>query len=204
MQAHPALFVRWSRGPEADAGGTSKDELTGGRLPGLSANPLAVEPWWQPRPLRLWIARRLHDYCHLEHEKGPQVRPWVLEGTEAGRGPDNEPLVHCERPVAWIADEVIDEAERVMRDQKEDWGPLRELPLRTFYVQPGHYFVLGDNSPESADSRTWGLVPERLVLGKAFLIYFSWDSNKFEEGSQYNPLNFLSSIRWGRTFRLLH
>jgi hypothetical protein len=121
----PALFVRWSRGPEADSAGISSDDLTGTRLPGLSANPLAVEPWWGDRPLRLWIARRLGDYSHLEHEKGPGVRAWILEGQELGRGPDNEPLVSCECPVAWLSDAVIAEAERVMDEQNADWGPLR-------------------------------------------------------------------------------
>ncbi|WP_309110887.1 DUF6098 family protein, partial [Saccharothrix sp.] len=43
------LFVRWSKGPEADEGRHSRDGLTGVRLPGLSANPLAVEPWWGDR-----------------------------------------------------------------------------------------------------------------------------------------------------------
>ena len=122
---HPGMFIRWSRGPDADEAGQSSDDLTGSPLPGLSANPLAVEPWWGERPLRLWIARRLHDYSHLEHDKGPDVRPWVLAGDELGRGPDNEPLVRCQQPVAWIAEEVIAEADRVVQDQNTDWGPLR-------------------------------------------------------------------------------
>jgi Signal peptidase, peptidase S26 len=53
-----------------------------------------------------------------------------------------------------------------------EWEPLRDLPIRTYYVQPGHYFVLGDNSPESSDSRSWGLVPERLLLGRTFFLYY--------------------------------
>jgi hypothetical protein len=125
VRQRPGLFVRWSRGPEADADGTSSDDLTGTRLPGLSASPLAVEPWWGDRPLRLWVARRLQDYSHLEHDKGPGVRPWVLEGEEAGRGPDNEPLVRCDRPVAWIADDVLHEAGQVMTEQDATWGPLQ-------------------------------------------------------------------------------
>jgi hypothetical protein len=125
VRRRPRLFVRWSRGPEADEDGTSSDDLTGIRLPGLSASPLAVEPWWGDRPLRLWVARRLRDYSHLEHDKGPGVRPWVLEGEECGRGPDNEPLVRCERSVAWVADEILDEAERVTAEQDATWGPLR-------------------------------------------------------------------------------
>lgn len=124
-ERHRRMYVRWSRGPAADAAGKSSDELTGEPMPGLSANPLAVEPWWGERSLRLWIARRLFDYSHLKHEKGPGVRPWVMEGRELGRGPDNEPLVDCERPVAWIDDGVIREAERTVDEQNEQWGPLR-------------------------------------------------------------------------------
>ena len=103
----------------------SKDDLTGVRLPGLSASPLYVEDWWAPRPLALWVARRLYDYSHLEHDKGPGVRPWILEGRELGRGPDNEPLVRCLRPLAWIAEPVLREAQRIMEDQNRDWGPMK-------------------------------------------------------------------------------
>jgi len=42
----------------------------------------------------------------------------------------------------------------------------------TLYVQPNHYLCLGDNSPESSDSRVWGLVPNRLLLGRALLVYY--------------------------------
>jgi signal peptidase I len=53
-----------------------------------------------------------------------------------------------------------------------DWGRLSDLPVRTMRVQPGHYLCLGDNSPESSDGRTWGLVPDRLLLGRALLVYY--------------------------------
>jgi signal peptidase I len=41
-----------------------------------------------------------------------------------------------------------------------------------YYVQPGHYMCLGDNSAQSSDSRTWGTVPERLMLGKAVFVFW--------------------------------
>jgi signal peptidase I len=41
-----------------------------------------------------------------------------------------------------------------------------------FYVQPGCYLCLGDNSAQSSDSRMWGLVPSRLMLGKAVFVFW--------------------------------
>ena len=55
------------------------------------------------------------------------------------------------------------------------WEPLRKQQFATMYVQPGHYLCLGDNSQASADSRDWGLVPERLMLGRALVVYFPLD-----------------------------
>jgi signal peptidase I len=55
------------------------------------------------------------------------------------------------------------------------WGDLADMPVRTMKVQPGHYLCMGDNSPESSDGRTWGLVPERLLLGRALLVYYPFN-----------------------------
>jgi hypothetical protein len=125
------LYVRWSRGPDVDvtAGGhtsqSSRDALTGVSLPGLSANPLRVEPWWGDRPVRVWVARRLYDYRHLMDRRGPEVRPWVFVGEQRGRGPDNEPLVICHRPVAWISEQALRQSVETVKDQgSDDWGPL--------------------------------------------------------------------------------
>jgi signal peptidase I len=57
-------------------------------------------------------------------------------------------------------------------DDPTTWEELNHPPVRTFYIHPGHYFFLGDNSSASADSRFWGLVPERNILGPAVLRYY--------------------------------
>ncbi|CAM5647884.1 MULTISPECIES: DUF6098 family protein [Streptomyces] len=126
VQRHQGLYVRWSKGPGTDLDDVSStDELTGVPMPGLSANPLDVQNWWEDRSVELWVARRLYDYAHLPHDKGPGVRPWVLRGRETGRGPDNEPLVADVEPLCWIADEVIDAARDEVARQEREWGTLR-------------------------------------------------------------------------------
>jgi signal peptidase I len=70
----------------------------------------------------------------------------------------------------WRSDEGALPSEA--RSDPSRWDELRAPRVHTFYVHPGHYFVLGDNSPASSDSRYWGLVPERNMLGPAVAIYF--------------------------------
>jgi len=50
-----------------------------------------------------------------------------------------------------------------------NFGPIK--------VPQGEFFMMGDNRDHSNDSRFWGSVPYRLIVGKPWFIYFSWDKN---------------------------
>jgi signal peptidase I len=50
---------------------------------------------------------------------------------------------------------------------------------RPVLVPEGQYFVLGDNSLSSHDSRYWGFVPQDLVIGKASLLFWPLDRIKW-------------------------
>ena len=57
--------------------------------------------------------------------------------------------------------------------QVDESRPSRDFSLK---VKPGHYFMMGDNRDNSSDSRIWGQVPEKDIVGKAFAVWMHWDS----------------------------
>ncbi len=48
----------------------------------------------------------------------------------------------------------------------------------TCTVPPGHYFMMGDNRDQSADSRYWGFVPDDHIKGRAFLVWMNFGDLK--------------------------
>jgi len=57
-------------------------------------------------------------------------------------------------------------------------------------IPDGHVFVLGDNRDNSRDSRYWGFVPIKDIIGKAYKIHWSWDV--------YKKNWLFAKVRWDR------
>ncbi len=66
---------------------------------------------------------------------------------------------------------------------RDNFGPVT--------VPEGSIFVMGDNRDQSYDSRFWGFVKLRDVMGKAFIIYWSWNGDD-------------NNVRWNRFAKILN
>jgi signal peptidase I len=71
---------------------------------------------------------------------------------------------------------------------------INGIKTNTYTFNLNYYWVIGDNLHDSEDSRYWGFVPEDHVVGKAVLVYMSWD----------NKAPLFSKIRWNRMFTFIH
>ncbi|MEX0905897.1 MAG: signal peptidase I [Balneolaceae bacterium] len=91
------------------------------------------------------------------------------EGQQVELTPDN-----------WnIYRDIVERYERNSVQQENGQFVINGEETNEYTIQQDYYFVMGDNRDDSEDSRYWGFVPNDHIIGKAGIIYFSWDRERW-------------------------
>ncbi len=89
---------------------------------------------------------------------------------------------------------IIESYESNKLEEKENKIFINDQEVNRYVFKMNYYFMMGDNRYNSEDSRFWGFVPENHIVGKASMVWMSWD--KEAKG--------LDKIRWNRLFRFIN
>lgn len=135
--------------------------------------------------------------------------------------PNNPDVAYVKRLIGLPSEKL----EMIGRTVDIDGRPLKEDYTRyidptsidahfgPYYIPPGNYFAMGDNRDNSQDSRYWGFVPRDHFIGRALIIYWSFETPRDEylqtgvsdRLRQFTDvfLNFFTKTRWRRTFKVI-
>ncbi len=115
-------------------------------------------------------------------------------------------VVEIRGGITYVNGEKLDEP-YVPEKYRDDHSYMARL-----LVPSNHYFVLGDHRNNSKDSRYFGFVPENLVKGRAFIIWWSYEEDRndyqrrgFERVKSIlnKILHFFTKSRWERCFTII-
>ena len=92
----------------------------------------------------------------------------------------------------YVNDILLDEPYVIHTDPAVDGAPRDNFG--PFTVPHRSFFAMGDNRDQSYDSRYWGVVDMGEIKGKAFMMYWSWNSHG----------KFVDKVRWNRLGKMIN
>jgi signal peptidase I len=168
--------------------------IVGSRLPAIRSPRRGdvIVFKWPPDPEKNFVKRLIGlpgDTLSMDHgtvvRNGVRVREQYVQRTEPNIDPVGEEF-------RWQRGHLVPtaEASSAYHPSRNNWGPI--------VVPEHHFFVLGDNRDNSLDSRYWGFVPDSLLRGTPFLVYYSYAPDSSAR------LPWATKIRWTRLGERIH
>lgn len=99
--------------------------------------------------------------------------------------------IEIRNKMVFVNDLPLDESYTIHNDLTIEGAPRDNFG--PFIVPRRSFFAMGDNRDQSYDSRFWGVVDMEEIKGKAFIMYWSWNSQE----------SFLNKVRWNRLGKLI-